>query len=104
VPGDQFQALAHRSRPRLGHVPGPVRRVRRLDRIRHQDLRRLTDQLVPPVPEQPLGLRVQSCLQLITLPLRVNRLGQVFDRADIGKLLAVAKHRGGSDLRPAQFS
>ena len=56
----QLDARAHRPGPRVGHVPGPVRRVPGPDRVRDQDLHRLAGQLVPPVAEQPLGLRVHQ--------------------------------------------
>jgi hypothetical protein len=58
--GDQFESLAHPPGPRVGDVGGPVGRVRRLDRVRDQDLRELAGQLVALVSEQPLGLRVHQ--------------------------------------------
>ena len=56
----QFQAFAHRPRPRVGQIARPAGRVPGLDRVRDQDFHRLAGQLVPPVPEQPLGLRVHQ--------------------------------------------
>ena len=59
APG-QLDPRAHWPWLWISQIPGPVRRVHRLDRIRDQDLHRLADQLLAPVPEQPLGLRVHQ--------------------------------------------
>ena len=59
APG-QLHPRAHRAGRGISHVPGPVAGMDIADRIRDQHLHRLADQLVPPVAEQPLGLRVDQ--------------------------------------------
>ena len=59
APG-QFHPRAHRAGPRVSHVPGPSAGVDVADRVRDEHFHRLADQLVPPVAEQPLGLRVDQ--------------------------------------------
>ena len=56
----QLHARAHRPGYRIGDIPGPALRVHRAGRLGDQHLDQLALQLLPPVPEQPLGLRVDQ--------------------------------------------
>ncbi len=92
--------------PRVGHVPGPVRRVPGPERVRDQDLHQLAGQLLPPVPEKPLGLRVHQHDAAVGVHAhhRVGRRLEQPAEPGIGPLLAgdIPRHRRYPTIAPVR--